>query len=357
MDRHSLRQRGGELGPAHGVDMSPRDAACWPTCPRPWRAISASRASLLAVVALFLWSSVIGTCTATEALAWSGPALVIDHRAPPPAPLPLFMPSLPSNGDATHAATRAVTRDAHAHAANGTFTIPRPLDTGLSSNLTGSCAAFLQQLRAHAAFQDCHPFSLLLQTSSGFFDASKSYLRITQTLDATCGVNATQCKQTMDAFAKQIQSPSACKPDLDNDSPVVIQALNGLLAYPVAYSAACLRDGQGSYCFANAVSNTSSPTDSYPYYLPIGQPLPAGSRPTCNSCLQDAMEIFAQYGNDVTQPVSKTYPAAAQQISIACGQEFVNVTAAPVEAAAPMTSPSLTPTLTLLVMFILYFFH
>jgi hypothetical protein len=123
----------------------------------------------------------------------------------------------------------------------------------------------------------------IMQTSSGFFDASKSYLRITQTLDATCGVNASQCRQTMDSFARELQMASACKQDLDNDMPLVIQALNGLVAYPVAYSASCLRDTEGSYCFANAVSNTSSPTDSYSYYLPVGQELPAGSRPTCNS--------------------------------------------------------------------------
>jgi hypothetical protein len=87
----------------------------------------------------------------------------------------------------------------------------------------------------------------------------------------------------MDTYAKELVSSSACKSDLDNDTPLVIQALNGLVAYPVAYSASCLRDTEGSYCFANAVTNTSSPTDSYPYYLPIGQPLPAGSRPTCNT--------------------------------------------------------------------------
>jgi hypothetical protein len=87
----------------------------------------------------------------------------------------------------------------------------------------------------------------------------------------------------MDSFARELMTPSACKSDFDNDSPLVIQALNGLVAYPVAYSASCLRDQEGSYCFANAVSNMSSPTDSYPYYLPVGQELPAGSRPTCNS--------------------------------------------------------------------------
>jgi hypothetical protein len=69
------------------------------------------------------------------------------------------------------------------------------------------------------------------------------------------------------------------------------------------------------------------------------------------------MALFAQYGNNVTQPISKTYGSAASQLSIACGRTFVNVTAAPLKAAAPTTSVSLTPMLTLVLMFILYFFQ
>jgi len=70
------------------------------------------------------------------------------------------------------------------------------------------------------------------------------------------------------------------------------------------------------------------------------------------------MAIYAQYGNNATQPISKTYVSAAQQLSIACGRTFVNVTAAPLKGAATTTStPSLTPTLTLILMFVLYFFQ
>jgi hypothetical protein len=69
------------------------------------------------------------------------------------------------------------------------------------------------------------------------------------------------------------------------------------------------------------------------------------------------MAVFAQYGNNVSQPISKTYGSAAQQLSIGCGHSFVNVTAAPLKAAAPSTSASLTPTLTLILMFMLYFFQ
>jgi hypothetical protein len=106
------------------------------------------------------------------------------------------------------------------------------------------------------------------------------------------------------------------------------------------------------------VSNSSSTTDSYPFYLPIGQELPGGSRPTCNSCLQDTMAIYANFANNATQPLSKTYTSAAQQLSISCGSKFVNITAAPLKgAAAPTASASFTPTLALIIMSALYFFQ
>ncbi|EAT91752.1 hypothetical protein HBH56_010580 [Parastagonospora nodorum] len=366
MSHHEASPLPNRETPSKRLENSSRAASCSLTASRPPHTRSTSRALLLIFVAFCFWTSLINTVSATNAdrpallavhveddLAWKGSALYVDHQAPPTAPS--FMPPLHNDHDGKQAARRAVSTDPSA--GKGDFTIPEPFDTGLSNNLTNTCAAFLQRMRGDASFRKCHPFSLLLQTSSGFFDASKSYLRITQTLDATCGVNASQCRQTMDSFARELQMASACKQDLDNDMPLVIQALNGLVAYPVAYSASCLRDTEGSYCFANAVSNTSSPTDSYSYYLPVGQELPAGSRPTCNSCLQDAMAVFAQYANNATQPVSRTYAAASQQLTIGCGRSFVNVTAAPLKAAAPITTTSLTPTLTLVLMFILYFFQ
>jgi hypothetical protein len=71
------------------------------------------------------------------------------------------------------------------------------------------------------------------------------------------------------------------------------------------------------------------------------------------------MSVFSRYSNNVSQPLSKTYGTAASQLSIACGRSFINVTAAPLKAAAPTTTTSaaLTPTLTLFLMFILYFFQ
>ncbi|CAI9627432.1 unnamed protein product [Alternaria burnsii] len=271
------------------------------------------------------------------------------------------MPPLKRDDDVTQTPSaplseRAINTDSNT-ADSSKFEVPKAFDTGFSNNFTNSCANFLNRLRSSTEFNNCHPFSLLIQTSSGFFDASKSTLRITQTLDATCEVDAAQCKPILDNFAIDLLSETACKSDYESDNPLVLQAYNGLVAYQPSYQASCLHDDQGNYCFANAVSNTSSPGDSYPYYLPVGQELPGGSRPTCNSCLQQAMSVFSYYGNNATQPLSKTYTSAAQQISIACGSTFVNVTAAPLKAAAPTTNVTITPTITLILMFVLYFFQ
>ncbi|KAI8937785.1 hypothetical protein NX059_005483 [Plenodomus lindquistii] len=322
--------------------------------------------SLLAIV--FCWSSMCSAVAATgtddrhpllvqDELVWSGSSLTLDQRPPPI--VPLLMPPVPDHEDASKTlyipSKRSIATDGSK--TKGDFDVPQPFDTGLSNNFTSSCAKFLGRMRTNNTFTSCHPFSLLLQTSSDFFDASKSVLRITQTLDATCGVNATQCRTTLDDFARELMSPTACKTDYDNNNPLVLQAYNGLVAYQPAYQASCLKDDEGNYCFANAVSNTTSPTDSYAYYLPIGQELPGGSRPTCNACLQEAMGVFSRYANNVTQPVSQTYTSAAQQLSIACGSTFVNVTAAPLKGAAPTTSASIPPTMTLILMFVLYIFQ
>lgn len=83
--------------------------------------------------------------------------------------------------------------------------------------------------------------------------------------------------------------------------------------------------------------------------------MPGGARPTCNSCLQDAMAIFSSFAGNSTQPISKTYDGAAGQIAISCGPNFVNRTATPLKGAAgPGPSASLTPTLTLITMLLVY---
>ncbi|KAF2270873.1 hypothetical protein CC78DRAFT_450350 [Lojkania enalia] len=237
------------------------------------------------------------------------------------------------------------------------FTVPRAFDTSLSNNFTAPCAAFFRGLITDSNFNDCHPFSLMLQTSSGFFDASKSYIRITRTLEVTCGVNEDQCTSIMDGLALELTSDANCAVDYANDNPQVLQAYNGLLAYEPLYQASCLRDDDGRYCYANAVTNTTATTDAYPYYLPVGIEMPPGARPTCNKCLQDVMAIFSSFGGNSTQPISQTYNGAAAQIDMGCGPTFVNKTATPLKGAAPGNDVSFIPTITLFVMLFLYFFQ
>jgi hypothetical protein len=161
------------------------------------------------------------------------------------------------------------------------------------------------------------------KTSNGFFNAERSPVLLAQTLDATCSVNFTVCSTLMASLAQDIQQEYNCGSDLHMQNPMVMQAYNGLLAYQPLYRAGCLTDEDGQYCFANAVTNTSAPTGSYIYYLPLGEQLPAGTQPTCNGCLQQTMSIFNSAAGNSSMPISGDYVSAAQQVDTSCGSQFV----------------------------------
>ncbi|MCJ1363184.1 hypothetical protein MMC16_002291 [Acarospora aff. strigata] len=203
--------------------------------------------------------------------------------------------------------------------------LPSPFDTSLGNNFTSaSCPTFFQSFLSNSTFKSCLPFSLLLQNSNSFFTASKSVLRITQSLDATCNVALPTCSKLMNAFANQIRLDGNCGQDYKNQNPIVVLAYDGMVGYEPLYHAGCLKDSTGNYCFADAITNTSSPTDSYIYYLPLGINLPGGARPTCSECLSRTMSIFATAASNASQPISSKYVAAAQQIDLGCGPNFVN---------------------------------
>jgi hypothetical protein len=147
----------------------------------------------------------------------------------------------------------------------------------------------------------------------------------------------------MASLARQIQSPDNCAADLQNQNPTVMQAYTGLVAYPSLYHAGCLlNDDTGGYCkyhitrtlhehvltiitgFSDAVTNATSPTDSYVYYLPLGVSLPGTTSPSCSSCLRNTMSVFASAATNRSQPVSKVYTTAAAMIDLTCGTLFVN---------------------------------
>ncbi|KAI9664123.1 MAG: hypothetical protein M1821_007614 [Bathelium mastoideum] len=128
----------------------------------------------------------------------------------------------------------------------------------------------------------------------------------------------------MSSLATQLTDDANCGVDFKAQNPNVLQAYDGFVSYGVLYHAGCQTDSNGNYCFANAATNTSAVTDSYPYYLPLGVALPGGAQPTCNTCLQNTMAIFSSAATNATQPVSANYKNAAEQINMVCGPGFVN---------------------------------
>ncbi|KAL8630460.1 hypothetical protein Q9189_003815 [Teloschistes chrysophthalmus] len=211
---------------------------------------------------------------------------------------------------------------------SGSSSLPRPFDTGLGNNYTQpNCPAFINNFLRNTTFTSCVPFSLLLQNSMSFFSTTKSLPAITRTLTATCNVNEPACSALLAQFAVELRKPENCADDYRRQQPLVVSAYNALVAYEPLYKAGCERDEQGNYCFANAITNFTSPTDSYPYYLPLGIALPGGSQPTCSKCLKDTMAVFNQAANSKQQqqPLATTYLPAAQMVNVGCGPNFANL--------------------------------
>lgn len=228
--------------------------------------------------------------------------------------------------------------------------LPKPFDGGLGTNYTQpSCPTFLTSMINNDTFTSCLPFSLLLQVSSSplhfvrfptytfqnsmsFFQSTKSLSSITETLNASCDIVFPECSSIISSYALNLRSNSACSQDYNLQNPIVRQAYAGLISYDVLYHASCTKNlppseqNNNNYCFANAVTNITSPTDSYIYYLPLGIPLPASSQPTCDQCLKDTMGIFSSVAGNKTQPLSLDYVNAAQLLNQNCGPNFVNGT-------------------------------
>lgn len=120
-----------------------------------------------------------------------------------------------------------------------------------------------------------------------------------------------------------------CASDLQAGNPAILQAQLGLDAYNTLYTASCLRNPSTSaYCYAEAVTNTSSPTDPYVYFLPLNVSISGGGAPTCNTCLVDTMAVFEQATSNRGSAIAHDYSTAAQQIDLHCGPSFVNTTLA-----------------------------
>jgi hypothetical protein len=229
--------------------------------------------------------------------------------------------------------------------------LPRPFDSSIGDNFTQpSCPQFFNDFLSNATFQECLPFSLLLQvgtpetinqhqhlqpnltstqTSNSFFATMQSPLSLIRTLDAACHLPSyPTCSTLMSSLATQL-STSACKSDLSLQNSVVTQAYAGLVAYDTLYAASCLTSPTtGNYCYADAVSNSSAPTSSYIYHLPLGMPLPGSVRPACTECLKDTMSVFAAAAGSRQSAFYNNYAQAAQLVDLTCGPGYVEAGAA-----------------------------
>jgi len=123
-------------------------------------------------------------------------------------------------------------------------------------------------------------------------------------------------------------SDENCSQEYNSGQPNIMQAYVGLRAYNVLYKATCLRDEENDdmYCFANAVTNTSTPANAYFYYLPLNKALPQAANPACSKCLQDTMAIYQAAAAYRKQAIANTYVAAAETLNSICGPQFANDT-------------------------------
>ncbi|KAL1881415.1 hypothetical protein VTK73DRAFT_4175 [Phialemonium thermophilum] len=224
--------------------------------------------------------------------------------------------------------------------------LPSPLDSSLSTNFSSKnghspCPTFINSFLTDPIFKQCYPFSLLLQGSRSFFEAEKSLVSITEVLDATCAANSTFCSLYLNDLAKNLTKPSTCGPDYQLGNSVVVQAYMSMIAYQPLYSASCLRDQDtNSYCYANAVTNLTTPANVYFYFLPLNISLPGSSIPTCNGCLERTMAIFQAASANRKLPIASTYVSAAKQVNTICGPGFVNDTLPnPITTSAGIFSP------------------
>ncbi|KKP04497.1 hypothetical protein THAR02_03382 [Trichoderma harzianum] len=217
-----------------------------------------------------------------------------------------------------------------------------PASAFQSSGSTDSCSTFISGLLANPTFKSCYPLSMMLQTSTGLFQAEKSLLSIVRVLDATCRADSVSCATFLDQAATNLTQSNNCKAEIAQNQTLVLQAYHGLLAYKTIYAATCLQDPtESQYCFANAVTNLNTPSDAYLYFLPYGLALPGSSNPSCNWCTQQTMDIYFSASADRSQAIAGVYVDAARQVNTLCGPNYVNGTLPPASSEALALRPAI----------------
>ncbi|KKA28096.1 hypothetical protein TD95_003616, partial [Thielaviopsis punctulata] len=230
-----------------------------------------------------------------------------------------------SDGDATTTAATSSTVVA------ATQPLPSPMDANLDFNFTTnggkSCPAFLNRLLEAEEFKACYPISMLLKGSSSFFTAQKQLQTIVSVLDASCRANYSSCTTYLKQQAVNLTSPDNCSEEYANQSSNIMMVYWGLVSYEPLYKATCVRDPATSmYCYASAVTNTTTTGNAYTYFMPLNSSFPTTADPTCTTCLQETMAVFQSFTDVKGEPLSYNYKPAAKVINGVCGAGFVNET-------------------------------
>ncbi|CRK07810.1 hypothetical protein HYQ45_001848 [Verticillium longisporum] len=208
--------------------------------------------------------------------------------------------------------------------------LPSPFDSSMASTFTNTdnaaCPTFINALLSNSDFKKCYPISMLLLSSNGFFEASKSLVNIVRVLDAGCDVDFDFCKTYLGSVAEQLVKDENCGPDYNKGHAVVRDTYVGLTTYETVYKATCLQSKDDAmYCYATATT-FSDASNIYPYHLPFNLTFPGSATPECSWCLSETMAIFHSQAADRRKLISLTYQSAARQINTVCGPEFVNET-------------------------------
>lgn len=186
-----------------------------------------------------------------------------------------------------------------------------------------------KSFQGHTIATQTYTDILNLQGSNSFFEAEKSLVTISSVLDHACAANVTGCANYLATVASNLTKSANCGDDYDAGNPTVTQAYLGLISYQVVYSATCLKDDSTqSYCFGDAVTNTTNASQTYFYFLPLNSSLPGGVVPLCGTCLQDTMSIYHVATANRKQPIADTYGTAATMVDELCGADFANTTLA-----------------------------
>ncbi|KAF5020681.1 hypothetical protein F66182_7295 [Fusarium sp. NRRL 66182] len=249
---------------------------------------------------------------------------------------------IPSRTESESKATTVTIQRAAKTAASTSTPLPEAFDGNLSAELSttsdSNCPAFLNGVLSDPSYETCYPLSMMLQcleTSRGFFEAQKQLLDIVRVLDATCAANVTYCTDFFDAAARNLTASENCGTEFDSGNNLVKQFLYGLRSYEMMYKATCLQTPDDDmYCYANAVTNTTTAANAYFYYLPYNLTLPGSTNPSCSWCIKETMNIFHAASEDRSQRIALTYESAARQVNTLCGMDFVNSTLPPEETSA-----------------------